>query len=81
MRNSKTSSQVTMRSPEGMLPAKQLNNVVLPAPTAPATTMLSPAATEASRKREASALIDPSVTSSERRCALSPVNLRMFTDQ
>ena len=49
--SSKTSSQVITRSRGGMAAARQLRVVVLPDWVAPATTMLSPATTAASRNR------------------------------
>ncbi len=55
IRSSKTSSQVMTRSRGGIALARQLSIVVLPACVPPATTMLSPAATAASRNRAACA--------------------------
>ena len=49
--SSKTSSQVTTRSREGIDAARQFSRVVLPACVPPATRMLSPATTQASRNR------------------------------
>ena len=61
-RSSKTSSQVTMRSRAGTAASRQLSSVVLPAPTAPATTIESPAVTagveEARRGGRARAEVD-----------------------
>ena len=77
-RSSKTSSALTTRSPPGMAAAKQLSRVVLPACVAPATRMLSPARTEASRNAAARGVRVPSSTSSWRRAAVR-MNFRMFT--
>ena len=77
-RSSKTSSAVITRSRAGIAAHRQLSSVVLPAWVPPETRMFSPAATAASRKRAAWAVIVPSATSSSRLCADS-TNLRMLT--
>ena len=77
-RNSKTSSAEITRSPPGILAARQLSIVVLPACVPPATTMLRPARTEASRNCAAWSVRLPSST---RSCSLTArtTNLRMLT--
>ncbi len=78
--SSKTSSQVTTRSPDGIAAVRQLSNVVLPAWVPPATRTLSPDETAASRNVAACAVIVPRPTRSSRWVART-TNLRMFTDQ
>ena len=80
-RSSKTSSHVTMRSRAGTAARRQFSSVVLPAPTAPATTTDRPACTEASRNRAAAGEHDPRSTSSAHEWARRPTNLRTLTDQ
>ena len=77
-RSSKTSSTLTTRSPPGIAADKQFRRVVLPACVPPATRMLRPARTDASRKRAARGGIDPSSTRPCRLAARS-TNLRMLT--
>ena len=78
--SSKTSSQVTTRSPDGIAAVRQLSSVVLPAWVPPATRMLRPADTAASRNAAHCAVIVPRDTRSSRWVART-TNLRMFTDQ
>lgn len=77
-RSSKNSSALTTRSPPGTADARQLRKVVLPACVPPATRMLRPARTDASRKVAAWEVMLPSATRLESRCARSR-NLRMLT--
>ena len=76
--SSKTSSAETTRSPPGIAAARQLSMVVLPAWVPPATRMLSPARTDASRNAAAGAGMLPSSTRPSSRAARS-TNLRMLT--
>ena len=78
--SSNTSSQVITRSRGGMAAARQLRVVVFPDWVAPATTMLSPVTTAASRNRAHWPLIVPSRTSSASECARS-TNRRMLIAQ
>ena len=78
--SSKTSSQVITRSRAGTAAVRQLSMVVLPAWVPPATSTLSPATTQASRKLAAGAVSVPRPTSSSRWFART-MNLRMFTAQ
>ena len=77
-RSSKTSSTDTTRSRPGMLAARQFSIVVLPAWVEPATTTLSPARTDASRKAAACSVRLPSATRSCSRAART-TNLRTLT--
>ena len=69
-RSSKTSSALTTRSPPGIAAARQFSIVVLPACVPPATRMLRPARTEASRKAAAPGVRLPSSTRSCSRAGL-----------
>ena len=80
IRSSKTSSHVTMRSRGGTADARQLSSVVLPAWVPPATRMLRPDATAASRNRAAWRVSVPSRTRSSIESALT-TNLRTLTYQ
>jgi hypothetical protein len=77
--SSKTSSAVTTRSLVGTAAVRQFSSVVLPACVPPATRMLSPLLTAASRNRAAWAVSVPRCTRSSRWVART-TNLRMFTD-
>jgi hypothetical protein len=79
-RSSKTSSAETMRSVPGMEAARQLRNVVFPAWVDPATRMLRPARTLASRNAAPWLLRLPRSTRSPRLAALN-VCLRMLTGE
>ena len=69
--SSKTSSQVTTRSRDGMAEDRQLRKVVFPAWVPPATRMFSPTTTQASRNFAACRVTIPSRTRSSRWSALT----------
>jgi len=79
-RSSKTSSHDTTRSRAGTAPTRQPSIVVLPACVPPATRMLRPETTAASRKRAHACVSVPSPTSSSSDDARTR-NLRMLTAQ
>jgi len=78
--SSKTSSTVTTRSRGGMAAPRQLSRVVFPACVPPATRMLSPAATQASRNALAAGVRVPMRTRSSSRSART-TNFRTLTNQ
>ena len=78
--SSKTSSQVTTRSRDGIAAPRQLSRVVLPAWVPPDTSTLSPEETAASRNRAHWVVSVPSCTRSSRWVART-TNLRTLTDQ
>ncbi len=78
--SSNTSSQVMTRSRAGTALSRQLSSVVLPAWVPPATTMFSPAATQAARNDAACRVTVPSPTSSSSVVART-TNFRMLTAQ